>query len=194
MVFKEYICSVLVVSASDKFNTKLAAMLPPGEFYPIEFAESAAKASRKLSQQSYGIVIVNTPLPDEFGLEFALDTAEDLSTGVLLLVKNDNYDEIIAKVRDYGILVISKPVATSFFYQALRLIYAMQEHNARLYKKTVSLEDKMEEIRLVNKAKWALIGALNMTEEEAHKYIEKQAMDRRVSRRHIAESIIKMYN
>ena len=49
----------------------------------------------------------------------------------------------------------------------------------------------MEEIRLVNRAKWLLIDAASdMTESEAHRYIEKQAMDRCVTRRSIAENII----
>lgn len=51
----------------------------------------------------------------------------------------------------------------------------------------------MQEIRLGNRAKWVLIEELKMTEPDAHKYIEKQAMDRCVSRREIAEDIIKTY-
>ena len=51
----------------------------------------------------------------------------------------------------------------------------------------------MNEIRLVNRAKWLLISELNMTEANAHRYIEKQAMDRCVSRRQVAEEIIKTY-
>ena len=52
----------------------------------------------------------------------------------------------------------------------------------------------MAEIRLVNKAKWLLIGELHMDEPDAHRYIEKQAMDRCISRREIAEEIIKTYS
>ena len=48
----------------------------------------------------------------------------------------------------------------------------------------------MEEIRLVNRAKWLLIEKQNMTELEAHRYIEKQAMDQCVQRKEIALQII----
>ena len=48
----------------------------------------------------------------------------------------------------------------------------------------------MEEIRLVNRAKWLLIEQLKMTEAEAHRHIEKQAMDRCVTRRAVAEDIL----
>ncbi|MBQ8385045.1 MAG: ANTAR domain-containing protein [Spirochaetaceae bacterium] len=49
-------------------------------------------------------------------------------------------------------------------------------------------------MRLVNKAKWLLISELKMSEPDAHRYVEKQAMDRCVSRRFIAEEIIKTYS
>ena len=59
--------------------------------------------------------------------------------------------------------------------------------------KTASVEEKIEEIRIVNRAKWLLIEQLKMTEKEAHRYIEKQAMDRCVTRRTIAENILATY-
>ena len=49
----------------------------------------------------------------------------------------------------------------------------------------------MAEIRLVNKAKWALIEKKGMTEEEAHKYIEHMAMDERITRKEAAEKVLK---
>ena len=45
-------------------------------------------------------------------------------------------------------------------------------------------------MRVVNKAKWFLISNENMTEADAHRYIGKQAMDKCVSKRIIAEEII----
>ena len=60
-------------------------------------------------------------------------------------------------------------------------------------KKTQSLEEKMKEIRLVNRAKWILISELKLSEQDAHRFIEKQAMNRCVSKRSVAEEIIKTY-
>lgn len=51
----------------------------------------------------------------------------------------------------------------------------------------------MEEIRIVGRAKLLLIEKLKMTEPDAHRYIEKTAMDRCISKRAVAESIIKTY-
>nr|WP_325247385.1 ANTAR domain-containing protein [uncultured Oscillibacter sp.] len=49
-------------------------------------------------------------------------------------------------------------------------------------------------MRLVNRAKWTLIQCLGMSEEEAHRYIEKQAMDNRISRREVAKRVLTTYN
>ena len=71
---------------------------------------------------------------------------------------------------------------------------ALRERMRKSVKKEISVEEKMEEIRLVNRAKWLLIEEIKMDEPAAHRYIEKQAMDRCVSRREIAEEIIRTYS
>lgn len=57
-----------------------------------------------------------------------------------------------------------------------------------------ALQEKMTDIRTINRAKWLLIEQLRMTESEAHYYIERQAMDTRLSRREVAENIIRSYD
>ena len=73
------------------------------------------------------------------------------------------------------------------------MIKAMRRKMAALQEKSDTLEKKMKEIRLVNRAKWILIAQMKMSEEEAHKYIEKTAMDECVTRGEIAERIIRTY-
>ena len=73
------------------------------------------------------------------------------------------------------------------------MMCSIRERLRKLEKKTATIEDKIAEIRKVNQAKWILIEELKMSEEDAHKYIERQAMDRCVSKKEIAEEIIKTY-
>ena len=90
-------------------------------------------------------------------------------------------------------LILSKPTPSALLLQSLTLLCGTRERLRRMEQKTVSMEDRMEEIRIVNRAKWVLIDQLRMTEQEAHRYIEKQAMDRCVTRRAVAESILATY-
>ena len=55
------------------------------------------------------------------------------------------------------------------------------------------LLQKLEELRLVTRAKCLLVQNLAMTEADAHRYIEKQAMDLRVPRVRVAEDILRTY-
>ena len=84
-------------------------------------------------------------------------------------------------------------IAALLLNQSLKWLVSARERLRRMEEKATSVEEKMEEIRLVNRAKWLLIEQLKMTEAEAHRHIEKQAMDRCTTRREIALGIIKTY-
>ena len=189
----EHIYSVLVVSSAEKFVKPMLEMLPEKMFDPIMTATDATQARRKLLENDFDIVIVNSPLKDEFGTRLALDICSKSSAGVLLFVKAEHYADITAKVMPYGVLTISKPTSSSMIAQSVQMLCSTRERLRIMEKKNASVEDKIEEIRIVNRAKCLLIEQLKMTESEAHRYIEKQAMDRCVTRRVIAENIILTY-
>ncbi len=193
MELAEHCYSVLVVSSSVKFNTSLFEILPESRYCPITVTPDVSNARQCLAENVFDIVIINAPLPDEFGTELALDICEGSGTGVLLLVKAEHYADIHSRVSQYGVLVISKPTNSQAVSQSLTLLCGTRERLRRMEQRTASIEEKMEEIRIVNRAKCLLIEQLKMTEKEAHRYIEKQAMDRCVTRRTIAENIISTY-
>lgn len=193
MDLKEQVYSVLVVSASEKFNQSLAGLLPQSRFSPVRTVSGVGAARRELLERPYDLVLINTPLPDQSGVRLAIDLCGDSGTGVLLFVKSEHYAEVADRVEDYGVLTLQKPTSSGLVSQSLHLLCGTRERLRRMEQKTASIAEKMEEIRLVNRAKWLLISELKMTESDAHRYIEKQAMDRCVTRRAVAESILKTY-
>ena len=127
-------------------------------------------------------------------MRLAVDICTGSGAGVLLLVRNDQFDDFYARVVSYGVLTLSKPTSMQMVAQNLRILCATRERMRQMEAKQATVEEKIEEIQLVNRAKWLLIGELNMTEQEAHRYIEKQAMDLRISKREVAEEILKTYS
>ena len=115
-------------------------------------------------------------------------------TVVLLLVKSESYISVYDKVVVHGVFTLSRPISRQSLLLALGWMASARERLRKIEKKTLSIEDKMEEIRLVNRAKWLLISELKMDEPQAHRYIEKQAMDMCVSKRRVAEEIIRTYS
>ena len=194
MVFGDCYYSVLVVSAAEKFNATMATLLPSTDYYPVKFVTNIAAAKRAYLEQQYDFVIINAPLPDDFGTRFATDVTRGNGTVALLIVRAESYEDIRAKVVSKGIFTLLKPTSTQIITQALEWMAAARERLRRLESKATSIEEKMEEIRLVNRAKWLLIENLKMTESDAHHYIEKQAMDRCCSKKEISRSIIKTYS
>lgn len=185
--------SVLIVSSAERLNATMLSSLPESRYQPITAVPDASAASRMLLERPFDLVIVNTPLPDQFGTRFALDVCEKTAAGVLLLVRAEHYADIDARVSPYGVLTLSKPTSAGLFSQSLQLLAATHARLRRMEQKTASMEEKMEEIRMVNRAKWLLIEQLKMTEQQAHRYIEKQAMDRCITRRAVAEQILATY-
>ena len=193
MSLSERIYSVLLVSSSPKLNDSLAEYLPSAQFDPVRVVTNVGAAKRAVAERDFDFVLINSPLPDDDGLRFAIDAGGKKSTVVLLMVKAEQFPEAFDRAAPFGVFLLAKPLSRSALMLALDWLISARERLRLTEKRVLSFEEKMDEIRLVNRAKWLLIQELKMSEPDAHRYIEKQAMDRCVPKRLVAEDIIKTY-
>lgn len=189
----DYTASVMVVSSTEKAMEFFSKILPKDQFSPIFTVHSAGEAQRELINRSVDIVVINAPLKDQMGTELAIELAQKGSCGVMMMVKNDVYEQVTYKVEEYGVLTVSRPCTSQQVFQTMKLLLATKQRLRALEEKTATLEEKMKEIRLVNKAKGLLMDNLKFTEQEAHRYIEKAAMDNCEKKSVIAQNIINTY-
>lgn len=194
MSLKESIYSVLIVSGTDTFHSVLTSILPKSTYDPIHTVSSVNAAKRCLSEKSYDFIFINSPLPDDTGIPFAIDTCVAKETVVLLFIKNEIYDSIFDIVAPHGVFTLPKPISKATISLVLNWMISARERLRNLQEKNSSMESKMEELRLVNRAKCLLISELKMSEHEAHHYISKQAMNSCVTKKCIAQDIIKKYS
>lgn len=185
--------SVLLVSASEKAEAALRTALPEARFFPVETAVSAEEAKSRLAEETFALIILNAPLPDALGPELACDLAKEPSRGVLLLVGSDEYESARDAVEGSGVLTLRKPLQPQLLSGALDLLAASRTRLCAMENQTQLLATKMEDIQIVNRAKWVLIDQLKMDESAAHHYIERQAMNHHRSRREVAEGILMTY-
>ena len=190
MELKEIKYSVLIVSSSAKMAQKLAMLLDEQLRFSIDTKSSAAAARRVLAERQYDMVVITDPLTDESAASFSVELCSDSHTVTALITDTQTYDDVSEYVCRYGVFVLPKPAPKQLLLQALDWMQSTRERLRRFEKKQLSLEDKMKEIRAVNKAKWVLISTRGMSETEAHRYIEKEAMDCGVSKLLIALQII----
>ena len=111
-----------------------------------------------------------------------------------MLVRAENYEDIFSQVTPYGVLTVAKPTSAALFQQAMNLSCATRERMGRMEQKTASFQDKMQEIQLVSRAKLLLMEHRGLCEADAHRYIEKTAMDRCAKRQAVARDIIAQYS
>ena len=192
MSLKERVYSILILSSPGSFSSAFSGLLVPSRYAPVHTVTSVSAAKRLLAETSFDFIIVNSPLSDETGVRFAMDASMSRQSAVLLIVKSDVHATLHDKVAEYGVFTLPKPISKSTLY-ALGWMESAREHLRLFEKKSLSIEEKMAEIRLINKAKWLLIRELNMTEPDAHHYIEKQAMNQCISKKIVAERILKTY-
>ncbi len=183
---------VLLVSGSADGKEILSRLIKDMGYNCVSQTQSGNEARRLTGQGEYDLIVINSPLSDEFGREFAVKAAETTNSGIILICRQDIYDDLSDKLSSSGIFVLSKPLNKSAFSQTMRLAAAtrlrMLGHNNNL-----KLQSKTEEIKLINRAKTCLMQYLKFTEPQAHRYIEKQAMDTRQTRKEVAKHILSIY-
>ncbi len=190
MAKEERPIAVLAVSGSERFDMAVRNALQKKRLSSFDFRKNAAAARRCVLEREYDIIVINCPLPDEFGHEFAMDASIRGSASVLMVVPGEVYDSALDGVTDYGILAIPKPIPAGRLERAIRFLIASRKRVHKLEAQLLAAEEKMNELRLVNRAKFLLIEKKKMTEDEAHRFIGRQAMDHGVSRGKAAERIL----
>ena len=184
---------VLIVSGNPKAMQAFSELVVSCISAELYFAESCGEARRYLASQQFSIVIIVTPFPEEFGYDLA-NACLQTTAGVILVVKNELETDISHKLCEDGIFVFSVSMGKRMFSYALYLMLSLHHRLSGGTPQEMKLQNQIKEIRLVDRAKCLLNQYMQMTEQEAHRYIEKNAMDRRMTKREVAEGILKKFD
>ena len=186
--------NALIVSNLDKGTSFILEILSAASIREVATSKSCGEARRLLLEREYDLVVVNAPLGDESGEGFSRYVASKSISQVILIVRSEHFEAISAICEDDGVLTVSRPVNRSVFWSALKLAGSSLKQLRRIQSENTKLKQKIEDIRIIDRAKCLLISYMSISEQEAHRYIEKQAMDTRLARRTIAEGILKKYD
>lgn len=181
---------VLVVSGSPEAARRLGALLPEARCVPVLYAQDADGALHQSMRDEVELVLLLEPVPGA-DVDALAETFSAQDRFCVLLLTADDIPRNALEER--GVLVLPCSTPDTLIRQAIRLLTAMRFRLRRMEHHTAKLEAKVEDIKIINRAKLLLVQHLKMTETEAHKYIEKQAMDTCMKRRTIAENIIRTY-
>lgn len=185
--------SVLIISSTDKGKDFVRELLLPSGLSDIAAADTRAEAKQFLKETAFDLIVINSPLADEFGHELALHLAGTTDAGIVFIVKEQLVEELSGRLENDGVFVIGKPVNRQFFSQMLRFLAAARRRTLGIKNENLRLQKKIDEMKLIDRAKFTLMQYLSLSEPQANRYMEKQAMDLRLTKKQIALDILKTY-
>ena len=183
----------LIVCDNEKGTSFYKSFLKENGYMDMVAVTSGPMAKRAILDYDFDICIINGPIGGTSGEELSKDIAEKNMCQVILFVKAERLEEISAQVEDYGVITVGKPINKQLFWQALKLARVAQSRINMAHKESAKLEKKLNDLKIISRAKLLLIVNRDISEDEAHKIIEKQAMDSRLSRVEVAKEIIREY-
>lgn len=182
---------ILVVSSNQNTSEMLVNIFRDSFRALPKVVESAYQAKMRLESNSdFELVIINAPLIDEPGIEFAQSIIEKTAANCILLIKQDIAEKISEQAEQHGIIVVGKPFSKTVLYQILKTVDIAVNRSLKLYRENLRLEEKIGEIQTIDKAKFMLMEYKNMTEDEAHSYLGQYAMTKRKKKSIAALEII----
>lgn len=184
---------ILIVSSSEKTAKALCELVGEAGDHQVYTVNSAEHAKQIIASADFDAVIINMPLPDEPGIALAERITLTTAACVMLIVKAELAGKVTERCEKSGIIILQKPVSKPVFFQTFKLACSMQNRMTGLKSENNQLKVKLDETKIIGRAKCVLIQYLGMTEPMAHRYIEKQAMDMRLAKTTIAENILKTY-
>lgn len=185
--------AILLVSDRENWAASFEKLLKEELQAEVRTASSNGMARECMNSAEYALVLILTPFAGDNGLYLARQALET-SAGVLIACSPSYSLQYDSSVTDEGIFVYNTGMGRRFLADAVRLTMAQHVRLSRAQRPEVQqYQDRIRELRAVDRAKCLLIQYQQMTEKEAHRWIEKKAMDRRCGKREIAEEILRLY-
>lgn len=148
---------------------------------PVFIAHSVCEAKKNLCDISFSLVVIESPLCDGSARELAVQASLCSSTDVVLLASPVQVEHLSQSLGKYGIYTVSKNTGAEGIWFLLNLLRTARGRLTVLENKNSKLMKRLSDERILTKAKCILARNQGLSEEEAHRLIEKKAMDERIS-------------
>ena len=184
--------NALIIAVSDDIKASLSLML--SEIGITDISATSGNSLRELlSEKSYGLILLVMPLENGLGLETARYISEFTQSALVIFTPSKVYEEVCGKLSSISANILPKNTPDCIMKSTIRSALHVKEQLDELRCENEALRKTVNEMKLVNRAKCVLIEYLRISEKEAHRQIQKRAMDRRTTLTEVAADIIKTY-
>jgi two-component system, response regulator PdtaR len=181
-----------VVIAEDEalIRLDLAEMLGEEGYDVVGQAGDGEKAVVLAEELRPDLVVLDVKMPKLDGISAAERIAEQRIAPVVILTAFSQRD-LVKRARDAGAMAyLVKPFTKNDLVPAIEMAVSRFAELVQLEAEVVDLNERLETRKLVDRAKSALQGQLQLSEPDAFRWIQKTAMDLRLSMRQVAEGVI----
>lgn len=145
---------------------------------------------RSIDIAHFDYIFVSVPLENENGLSLLTELRKRTEAHLFAIVREEAADAALKKLSPIGAYIITKPVYKGALMQAIRFCETNAGSEVVFRRRIAELEKQNEQDRALSRAKLIVMSKEQLSETEAHRRIQKLAMDLRVSQFEIAEDII----
>lgn len=181
---------VLVAEDEAIIRLDLAEMLTEAGYEVVGQASDGEQAVALATSLKPDIVIMDVKMPVMDGISAAEQIGKDRLCPVVMLTAFSQ-TELVERARDAGVMAyIVKPFTASDVTPALDIALSRWAELKTLEAEIADLGDRLETRKAVDRAKGVLMTKLKITEGDAFRWIQKTAMDRRMSMREVADAVV----
>jgi two-component system, response regulator PdtaR len=181
-----------VVIAEDEalIRLDLKEMLEEEDYEVVGEAGDGETAVKLAVSQRPDLVILDVKMPVLDGLSAAEQIAEQRIAPVVILTAFSQRD-LVERARDAGAMAyLVKPFTKADLVPAIEMAVSRFQEARALENEVVTLRDRLEVRKLLDRAKGVLQSQHGLTEPEAFRWIQKTSMDRRISMREVARAVL----
>jgi response regulator NasT len=179
---------VLVAEDETIIRLDLVEMLTEAGYEVVAQAENGAIAIELAKLHNPDLAILDVKMPEMDGITAA---EQIILTAPVLMLTAFSQRDLVERARDAGVMAyVVKPFLINDLVPAIEIAISRHKQMKSLESEVADIYDRLETRKVIDRAKGILMKAMNLSEPESFSWIQKTAMDRRISMKEVAMAII----
>ena len=179
---------ILVAEDETLIRMDLVEMLREAGYEVIAEASNGEEAIALADSHRPDLAILDVKMPILDGISAA---EKIIHIAPVLMLTAFSQKELVDRAREAGAMAyVVKPFTISDLLPAIEIAVSRHREMKSLEAEVKDLHERLETRKLIDRAKGILMQALDLSEPEAFSWIQRSAMDRRISMKEVAEAVI----
>ena len=179
---------ILVAEDETLIRLDLVEMLSDAGYEVVAQAVNGVEAIELANKFKPDLAILDVKMPELDGISAAEKIIE---IAPVLMLTAFSQKELVERAKDAGVMAyVVKPFTIGDLVPAIEIAISRHIQMKSLKEEVSDLHERLETRKIIDRAKGILMQALNLSEPEAFSWIQKAAMDRRISMKAVANAVI----